>query len=234
VRQDAVGIARSELHDNRLGRHDTDGTGERRGRMAGTPLASRSSVATNRVNRLRGKHVRRVVLSFSILVATLAGTLAMAVPAQAHNNGCHTQYFCPSDSHRYIWYGDAFGPYGSTYSAYDPWAGYAYDPWGFYTGYDPYGYYGYDPSYMRAGYGWSPWSGYGSGSGWGWGGYGSGWSSGGYWGGWGGWGGYGGYYGAAPQWYRYSWSCADLANARGNEAYVAYFAGREYRCDPAY
>jgi hypothetical protein len=195
---------------------------------------------TNRVNRLRGKWiVRRIVLSFSIVVATLAGTFAMAVPAQAHNNGCHAQYFCPSDSHRYLWYGDAYGPYGSTYSAYDPWGYAAYDPYAFYTGYDPWGYYGYDPYYARAGYGWSPWSGYMPG----WGGYGGGWGGyvggwGGYGGGWGGygggWGGYGGYGQMAPQWYRYSWSCADLANARGNEAYVAYFGGREYRCDPAY
>lgn len=165
------------------------------------------------------------------------------VAAQAHNNSCHSQLLCPSDAHRYIWYGDAFGPYGSTYRGYDPYGYYSYDPAAYYTGYNPYGYYGSDPygywGSSPASYGgWGSYPGWGSNpasyGGWGsspgWGGYGG-------YGGWGsrGWGyGGGGSMGYSPQWYRYSWNCADTYNARGDEAYVAYFGGREYRCDPAY
>jgi hypothetical protein len=163
------------------------------------------------------------------------------VAAQAHNNSCHTQLLCPSDAHRYIWYGDAFGPYGSTRS-YDPYGYYRADPAAYYTGYNPYGYYGADPyGYWGSPSGW----GYPGYSGWGYGAWGN--RGGGYgWGGstgWGGYTGYAGYSGYSPQWYRYSWNCADAYSARGDadaysargdEAYVAYFGGREYRCDPAY
>jgi hypothetical protein len=163
--------------------------------------------------------VRRVLLSASIMVATVSGTLAMTpVAAQAHNNSCHSQYLCPSDVHRYVWYGDAFGPYGSAYRGYDPYGYYTYDPAAYYTGYNPYGYYGSDPYGYWGSYpsGYAGWGGYGA-----WGSRGSGY-------------GWGGYMGYSPQWYRYSWNCADTSNARGDEAYVAYFGGREYRCDPAY
>ena len=118
------------------------------------------------------------------MVATVAGTLAMTpTAAHAHNNSCHTQYLCPSDAHRYVWYGDAFGPYGSTYRGYDPYGYATYDPAAYYTGYNPYGYYGSDP------YGY--WGSYPGASGWGsyargYGGYG-GWDGDGAWGsrGWG-------------------------------------------------
>ena len=169
--------------------------------------------------------MRRVLLSASIMVATVAGTLAVTpLPAQAHRNDCHTQYICPSDTHRYIWYGDAFGPYSSYNRGYDPYYGYSnYDPYAYYTGYNPNGYYGSDPygywggypNMGSGGYGWGGWGGYNS---YGWGGY----------------NGYNSYAGYTPQWYRYWWNCADIYNAQGYEAYVAYFGGREYRCDPAY
>src|SRR4051812_6254321 len=89
------------------------------------------------------------------MVATVAGTLAVTpIAASAHRNTCHQQYFCPSDAHTYIWYGDAFGPYGgASYRGYDPYGYYNSDPYAYYTGYDPYGYYGYAPAGYGYGYG---------------------------------------------------------------------------------